>query len=108
MPFDGLWGFVCNQNVCVVTLVKSPRPAYPSLSTLLSSHGERGDGINRCSSSVWKRLSTNANASGIYKILIVMERGGFDLSPLVMSSFNSRKVCPQTMGMNELLMTLYV
>ena len=43
----------------------------------------------------------------VYTRLDCHGKGGFDLSPLVMIYFNSRKVCPQKMGMNELPIMLY-
>jgi len=53
------------QDICAISVFRSPWPIYPSLSLPLSSH-IRGSGPIRCSpfSSVWKRSPSNSNASG--------------------------------------------
>ena len=72
---------LCDQDVHANTLVKSPWPLYPSLSVLSSSRGGNRGQI-RCSSSVWKRSSPSENLSGMYQLVVLMERGGCKLSSL--------------------------
>lgn len=63
-----------------ISSFKSPRPIRPSLLVLWSSHGANTNGQCGCSpfSSVWKRSSSSANASGMY-VGAGCENGGFDL-----------------------------
>jgi hypothetical protein len=79
-----LWrtvGDLCDQDACVITLLKPPRLIHPSLLLVSSSHGGRSSGEIRCSSSsLWRRASVSTNASGMYRMPVFVERSGCCLS----------------------------
>ena len=69
------WDF-CEQDVHVVSRLKSRWPTYPWLSLLWCSHGGRSGAQIRCwSSSPWRASSWRGDALGMYRVPIVMELG---------------------------------
>lgn len=73
---------LCDQDISAVRLFRSPWHVYPSSSVLLSSHGSSEQ--IRCSSysSLWKRLYSSTTASGMCRMLVVMEGGGCSMERL--------------------------
>jgi len=70
-------GDSCDQDACVMTLLKSPWLMHPPLLLVSSSHRGRS---GSSSSSVWRSPPVSTNASGMYQMAVPMERTGCCLS----------------------------
>jgi len=74
--FDAV-GDLCEQDACVITLLKSAWHIHPCLLFVSASPGGRSSGPIRCSSSsVWRKPSVSTNASGMYKMAALIAGSG--------------------------------